>query len=219
MPEGLLASALPTHLDWFGVWLLGLSMGLTACTITCLPYLGSWVLGRGLGARAALYDTALFLLGRVSAYSLLGALAGAFSGWLTQAIEGKAGHCFIAAVSVASGLWLLWPSPRQGPCTSARPGAAMPPFFLGFTLSLVPCAPLAALLAACALSGEALAGAAYGAWFGVGAAITPLVLVVPVVGLSGQRLLAGQPQRLRWLRIGAAVALVALGLRHLPIVL
>jgi thiol:disulfide interchange protein DsbD len=87
--------------------------------------------------------------------------------------------------------------------------AAMPPFLLGFSLSL------AALLAASAYTGEALAGASYGAWFGVGAAVTPLVLVVPIVGLSGRRLRGAQPQLLRWLTIGAGVALVALRLRRL----
>lgn len=24
------------------VWLLGVSMGLTACTVTCLPFMGTW---------------------------------------------------------------------------------------------------------------------------------------------------------------------------------
>jgi sulfite exporter TauE/SafE len=218
MPEALLDATLPTHLDWFGVWLLGVSMGLTACTITCLPFLGSWVVGRGLGARAALYDTGVFLLGRITAYSLLGAIAAGLSGWLIGALEGNAGHMVIAAASIGAGAWLLWPSRRHAPCGTARKGAAMPPFFLGFSLSLAPCAPLAALLAACAYTGEVLAGASYGAWFGVGAAITPLVLVVPIVGLSGRRLLGAQPQLLRWLRIGAGIALLALGLRRLLLV-
>jgi len=27
------------------VWFLGVSMGLTACTVTCLPFMGTWALG------------------------------------------------------------------------------------------------------------------------------------------------------------------------------
>ncbi len=218
MSDALLGGTLPVHLDWFGVWLLGVSMGLTACTITCLPFLGSWVLGRGAGMRTALYDTSIFLLGRITAYSLLGAIAAGFSGWLIGALEGHAGHIVIATASIGSGLWLLWPSRRHAPCSAARKGDSMPPFFLGFSLSLAPCAPLAALLAACALTGEVAAGASYGAWFGVGAAITPLILIVPIVGLSGRRILGAQPQLLRWLRIGAAVALIALGIKRLSII-
>lgn len=215
MPEALLDAAVPAHLDWFGVWLLGVSMGLTACTVTCLPFLGSWVIGRGVGARAALYDTGVFLLGRISAYSLLGAIAAGLSGWLARALAGGASQFVIAAASIGAGVWLLWPAHRHAPCGAARQGAAMPPFLLGFSLSLTPCAPLAALLAACALSGEVLAGASYGAWFGVGAAITPLALIVPIVGLSGRRLIGANPRLLRWFRIGAGVLLVALGLRRL----
>lgn len=219
MPEALASAALPMHLDWFGVWLLGVSMGLTACTVTCLPFLGSWVIGRGGGARAALYDTTVFLLGRISAYSLLGALAAALSGWLARALAGGSGQLLIAAASIAAGAWLLWPARRHTPCGTVRKGACMPPFLLGFALSLAPCAPLAALLAACALTGEVLAGASYGAWFGVGAAVTPLVLIVPIVGLSGRRLVGAHPQLLRWFRVGAGAVLLALGLRRLLIVL
>lgn len=218
MPEALLGN-LPTQLDWFGVWLLGLSMGLTACTITCLPFLGSWVLGRGLSAPAAFVDTGVFLLGRVSAYTVLGAVAGALGGWLAALLEAHAGQIVIGAAAAVAGAWLLRPDKAHAPCGPAKRGDRMPPFFLGFALSLAPCAPLAALLAACALSGELLAGAAYGAWFGVGAAVTPLVFVVPLVGLSGRRLLGARPQLSKWLRLGAGVALVALGLRRLLLVI
>ncbi len=38
---------LPKALRFFSVWLLGVSMGLTACTVTCLPFMGTWVLGHG----------------------------------------------------------------------------------------------------------------------------------------------------------------------------
>ena len=50
----------------FAVWLLGVSMGLTACTVTCLPFMGTWVLGRGGSKREALLDTGVFVLGRVT---------------------------------------------------------------------------------------------------------------------------------------------------------
>lgn len=43
-------------------WLLGLSLGLTACTVTCLPYMGAWMLARE--RASALPDTIAFLAGR-----------------------------------------------------------------------------------------------------------------------------------------------------------
>jgi hypothetical protein len=39
--------ALPQPIGFFAAWALGLTMGLTACTVSCLPFMGTWVLGRG----------------------------------------------------------------------------------------------------------------------------------------------------------------------------
>jgi len=63
-PSGLLA-----------VWVLGASMGLTACTATCLPFMGTWMVARAGGQANPLRDTAGFIGGRIAAYTLLGALA------------------------------------------------------------------------------------------------------------------------------------------------
>lgn len=208
-------TAVPQQVSLFGVWLLGLSMGLTACTVTCLPFMGAWVLGRGGGNRAALRDTGVFLLGRVTAYSLLGGLAGALGAWLTHALSGGIGNAFIGVASIAAGLWLLLPSRRNGGCNAARNAASTPPFLLGFSLSLTPCAPLASLLAACALSGGAGAGMGYGLSFGLGAALTPLLVIVPLMGLFGQTLREGRQWLGTWLRWGAAAVLVAIGIRRL----
>jgi len=209
------AAGVAQPVSLFGVWLLGLSMGLTACTVTCLPFMGTWVLGRGGGNRAALLDTGGFLLGRVAAYSLLGGLAGALGTWLTQALSGGIGNLFVGLASIAAGLWLLLPSRRNGSCSAARHGAGTPPFLLGFSLSLTPCAPLASLLAACALSGGAWSGAGYGLSFGLGAALTPLLVIVPLLGWFGQGLREGRQWLGIWLRWGAAAVLVAIGIRRL----
>lgn len=217
MLEGILpgAGAVPQQVTLFGVWLLGVSMGLTACTVTCLPFMGTWVLGRGGNHRAALYDTGVFLLGRVAAYSLLGGLAGALGAWLTQALSSGIGNAFIGAASIAAGVWLLLPSRRTAPCGAARRGASTPPFLLGFSLSLTPCAPLASLLALCAVSGGTLSGIGYGLSFGIGAAFTPLLVIVPLLGLFGQSLRSERQWLGVWLRWGAALVLVAIGVRRL----
>ena len=69
----------------FSAWLLGLSLGLTACTISCLPYMGAWVMARE--RSLVLADTSLFLAGRVSAYALLGLAAGLAGVWLDTALQ------------------------------------------------------------------------------------------------------------------------------------
>ena len=209
------AAPLPQTISLFSVWLLGVSMGLTACTVTCLPFMGTWVLGRGGSQREALLDTGVFMLGRVTAYSLLGGLAGALGAWLGQALSGGVGHAFIGLSSIAAGVWLVWPARRKAPCGVARAGAGAPPFMLGFSLSLTPCAPLASLLAVCAWSGGTLNGIGYGLSFGLGAALTPLLLIVPLLGLFGRNLRDGRQWLGRWLRWGAALVLMAIGARRL----
>ncbi|MBS4096745.1 MAG: sulfite exporter TauE/SafE family protein [Sulfuricella sp.] len=203
------------NISFVTVWLLGVSMGLTACTVTCLPFMGTWVLGRGGGHAQALRDTAIFLAGRITAYSLLGLCAGLLGRWLVNTLDSGIGQLFIGGASIAAGVWLIWPMRRASACSAARRGAGMPPFLLGFSLSLTPCAPLASLLALSAASGGALAGGGYGLAFGLGAALTPLLLIVPLLGWFGRTLKDERPWLTRWLRWGAAAVLVLVGLRRM----
>ncbi len=164
------------------VWLLGVSMGLTACTVTCLPFMGTWALGRASGTAEAFRHAVVFLAGRVLMYTLLAASAGLAGLGLAKALGGTWGNALIGGASIGAGLWLLFKSRRQG-CAPKRPAVqplrfhgradAAPPFALGATLALTPCTPLASLLALAAQSGSAAAGAGYGLAFGLGAAMTP----------------------------------------------
>lgn len=210
------------------VWLLGVSMGLTACTVTCLPFLGTWALGRAGGRYEALAHTATFLAGRVMAYTVLAAAAGLAGAGLAKALGGNLGNVAIGGASILAGLWLvLRPSVglaqpgrvqvapvrfRRQPASS-RDG--LPPLFLGAALSLTPCTPLASLLALAANAGSGPQGAAYGLAFGLGAALTPMLLLVPLAGHLGRELRAGRGWLIHWLTWGAAAVLVVLGLRRL----
>ena len=89
-------SLLPQQTTLFTVWLLGASLGLTACTATCLPFMGTWILGRGGSQMQALRDTALFVSGRILAYTMLGALAAAAGTWLSQLMQANA--CTVRSV-------------------------------------------------------------------------------------------------------------------------
>lgn len=255
-----------------GALLLGLTMGLTACTVTCLPFMGTWVLGRAGGRGEALRHTGAFILGRVLAYAALGALAGAFGSALNQTLAGNLGQRAIGAASLVAGLWLLLPllrggggaagqgmeqataestvsgsaegtaggtaggtgrqgTGRQGSvqtvtlhprgslpgpargCAARR--AAVPPLLLGLALSLTPCAPLGWLLGICALAGSPWSGLGQGLAFGIGAAATPLLLLVPACGSFGRALLEEREWLRFWLRLAAAGVLIFLGSRRL----
>ena len=217
------------------VWLLGVSMGLTACTVTCLPFMGTWALGRASGQREAFLHTGVFLAGRVVTYTLLAALAGAVGIGLARALGGAWGNAVIGGASIIAGLWLLarppgkacgavpprvpasavMVAPTFAPVRFHRKADSLPPLFLGAALSLTPCTPLASLLALAAHAGSAAQGASYGLAFGLGAAMTPILVLVPLAGRLGRELRTGRAWLGRWLIWGAAAVLIILGVRRI----
>lgn len=211
------------------VWLLGVSMGLTACTVTCLPFIGTWTLGRASGQREAFLHTGVFLGGRVFTYTVLATVAGAAGLGLAKAMGSTWGNALIAAASIQAGLWLLLKPAGKACAAAAKPalvpirfqrrGDSLPPLFFGAALSLTPCTPLASLLALAANTGSAAQGAAYGLAFGLGAAMTPIIVLVPLAGRLGREIRAGRAWLGRWLAVGAALVLIVLGLRRLGLVL
>lgn len=211
------------------VWLLGVSMGLTACTVTCLPFMGTWALGRAGGQREAFLHTGVFLAGRVTTYTVLAMLAAAAGNGLAQALGGGWGNALIGGASIGAGLWLLVrpagrscavpPAPTFQPVRFHRKKTdGLPPLFLGAALSLTPCTPLASLLALAAQTNSPAQGASYGLAFGLGAAMTPLLVLVPLAGSLGEALRDGRAWLSRWLVWGAAAVLILLGLRRLLLI-
>ena len=219
MDDFLNPALLPQQTSLFAVWLLGVSLGLTACTATCLPFMGTWVLGRGGTQLQALRDTALFVSGRILAYCLLGAIAAGAGTWLAQVMRGGTGNFVIGSASIAAGLWLLRTAKAHAPCSAARGAGGTPPLLLGFSLSLTPCAPLASLLAVCAAAGSIQWGMANGVAFGLGAALTPLLVLLPLISLLGKHLRDNREWITRWIRWGAAAVLIVLGLRRILLAL
>jgi thiol:disulfide interchange protein DsbD len=219
MDELFNPALIPEETTLFAVWLLGLSMGLTACTVTCLPFMGTWVLGRGGSQMQAFRDSSLFVSGRILAYTLLGAIAGGAGVWLSQAMRGGTGNAVIGLASIAAGVWLLRGDKPHSPCSTARGAGSTPPLLMGFSLSLTPCAPLASLLAVCASAGSIKLGMANGMVFGLGAALTPLLILLPLISLLGKNLRDNREWITRWMRWGAAAVLILLGLRRLMLVL
>ncbi len=214
--------AQPESVSLATVWLLGVSMGLTACTVTCLPFLGTWALGRASHPGEALRHTAAFLAGRVLTYALLAALAGAAGLGLARALGGNVGNAAIGLASVLAGGWLVLrpqgrpavPAPAVVRVHREKPRDHMPPLLLGASLSLTPCTPLASLLALSASAGSAPQGALMGLTFGLGAAVTPILVLVPLAGRLGRELLSGRAWLARWLVWSSAAVLIILGLRR-----
>ena len=55
--------------------------------------------------------------------------------------------------------------------------------------------------------------------FGLGAALTPLLILLPLISLLGKSLRDNREWITRWIRWGAAAVLILLGLRRLLLVL
>ena len=195
------------------IWLLGVALGLTACTVTCLPFMATWALGRSDDGRVAVPDTLSFLAGRFFAYTGLGGLAGALGAWFVQALAGGVGHLAIGLSSLLAALWLAWPR-RAGAsagCASLRSSGLASPFLMGVSLTLIPCAPLSTLLASCAASASWLSGMRYGAAFASGAVLTPMLVLIPAAAGLGKVLRSNASWLGPWLRYGAALVLLLLG--------
>ena len=203
-----------TDVGMLSVWLLGVSVGFTTCTAVCLPYLGTWALSRGEGGSAATLDTAAFAMGKVAAYTVLGGIAGLLGEVLITFLNGGVGHWLIGMTAIISGVWLLWPRTRQMSCRARQRSDGASPFMMGFALSFTPCTPLAALLAASAITSNALLGSVYGFLFGLGAAFTPLFLVIPLLGSFGRAIRAEQPWLGKWLLRMGGIALMSIGLQR-----
>ena len=218
MNDFLNPGLLPAQTTLFAIWILGVSLGLTACTATCLPFMGTWILGRGGTQLQALRDTAWFVTGRILAYSMLGAIAGGAGMWLSHAMKSGLGNVVIGLASMGAGWWLLRSGKAHAPCGVVKSRGGTPPLLLGFSLSLTPCAPLASLLAVCAAAGSARLGMQNGLAFGLGAALTPLLILLPLIGVLGRSLRDNREWMTRWIRWGAATVMIALGLRRILLV-
>lgn len=199
-------------ISWLSVWLLGVSLGLTACAVTCLPFIGTWAFGQ-VGERR-LAATLGFLGGRLFAYTVLGALAGGLGAWFVKELTAGWGNLVIGISSLGAALWLVWPQPSRG-CSVLKGSCS--PFIMGISLTLIPCAPLATLLSTCAASGTSLHGATMGGIFGLGTLLTPMLVLIPAAGSLGQKLKQAHRWLTPWIRLGAAMVLLLLAYKRLSL--
>jgi thiol:disulfide interchange protein DsbD len=199
------------------VFLLGVSLGLTACAATCLPFIGTLVLGKAQGRRAGMIDATLFLSGRLIAYTALGTLAGAFGVWFVKNLADGSGNIAIGLVSILSAFWLIFGRNEAAhqTCRSTQAGTALSPMAMGVALTLIPCAPLTTLLATAAAGDSAWHGGMMGLVFGLGAMFTPMLVLIPATASIAERLRIDQPWIAGMLRYLAATVLVAIGIRRI----
>jgi sulfite exporter TauE/SafE len=161
--------------------LLGLSSS-PHCALMCAP-LTQFGAARGRAAS----DTLMLHLGRLTAYAILGALAGGIGGAMLMLLE-RYGIGGIVRWIAAGSLLLLgavqWHAARPRPacCAPTVPlnRLHLPAFARGLMWGLLPCPLLWAVLGLVTLSGNALQAALLTLAFGLGT--SPLLLAITGIG-------------------------------------
>ena len=180
----------PVSLSFPAALLLGLSFGSGPCNIACLPYLGPVFMATGDGVRKAWRILLPFSLGRMSGYTLLGALAG-WAGLLVQDwINQPWVRWLLGGATILVALSILWRQ-RQQPVACSHSTKEQPIevqidnrhkavptlpgglFFMGMGMALNPCAPLTTVILAAATTANVMAGGSLGLGFGIGAVLIP----------------------------------------------
>lgn len=159
--------------------LLGLSSA-PHCVLMCAPL--TQAAGPRRSAQLQLH------LGRLGAYALLGALAGAAGSWLLLAV---ARHPVLETLRLLAAFALIalalqrWRATAPRPaCCPPRPllGANLPPALRGLLWGLLPCPMLYGVLAYAALTGSLVQGALLLTSFGLGT--SPALLAASGLGAA-----------------------------------
>ncbi len=195
-------------------FIIGLSFGAGACMFTCIPTLGVMLLAQDIDAKETSLQTLRFNIGRMSAYALLAAVSGLLGASLVGFLDLNYANLIFAAMLLFSAI-LLWRKGKVVGCSSMGQKKRFRAGLLGmgFAMGLRPCAPLAGVMAASALTGSASYGLLLGLSFGAGAIVIPQLVFGYGLGSAGKELrsqLRDKQQQLA--RIGASVlAIVGVG--------
>lgn len=209
------------HVSVGGWFFIGLSAAFGPCLghhfLVVLPYIGM----TGDSARGALTDVLYFSAARILTYTALGTLAAAVGMVLYRVLVTGA---FIVTARALLGLFLMVLALAvlllDGSSACRRlhrslirmPGRAM--VLAGVLAALTPCPLLLGLVTHAAASGNPGTGAASGAAFALGTALSPLLVMGPVFGFGRERLSGGRLAA--WARYLGGFILFAFGL-HLAV--
>jgi len=186
------------------LFLSGLALGVGPCALLCLPILLPYVAGTREGLAESLKATFAFSLSRLSAYTLMGLVAG-FAGELLIGFLGRTEFSFYIwtiggfLISLLGVLILLGGESKIAFCRLLMrhtiDDSLKSMGLLGFIVGLTPCAPLYGILTYIALGVKApLEGAFYALCFGIGASVTTPITVLGIVAGVAPRLIFKNPR-------------------------
>lgn len=181
-------NTLITHFQIFGI---GFSFGIIGpCFLSCTPFIVTYIAAGKKSYSRALSDIFIFLSGRLSAYIVIGVLAGISAGLLRSFVSSGAVFwlkplagiiCILLAVFILINAKLAKNNcaiPKKKIYNSAGV------FSLGFAIGIAPCGPLLALASEITLmSKTAFEGALYALSFGIGTFLSGFLVAGALAGI------------------------------------
>ena len=206
-----------------GLFLTGLSLGATHCTLTCGPVLGLYVAGATHGWRDSLKATLTFSLSRLLSYLVLGFIAGISSTFITGILGGNNFSFYVwiftgLFISLLGVLIILSKEPHLKLCNLLKrhtiDDSTKSMALLGFIVGIMPCAPLVGVLTYIAVTSKGpLLGMFYSLCFGIGpAVITPIILMGILAGVVPSAVFR-TPRIYRFFQLMCGVLLLFYGIR------
>jgi sulfite exporter TauE/SafE len=208
---------------WLGVLAMGFLYGLTLCSLTCIPLIAPYIFATQHGFRRGFDATAIFILARIMAYTLWGAIAGLLGDMLLTQVDPAWPGLLAGGLILLIALRVTWRGRSACPNHLADSQRVKPPnrhtwiqmATLGFSTSLLPCPPLSGVLIYAATTQSMFNGALLALLFGIGAGASPLYYIGGTTGWFAQRLLKQIPQHGHWLRLLSGTILGIFGIRLL----
>ncbi len=162
--------------EFSGLFLLGMVNGASICSLSCFHYLSPYLMGTGQGFRDGVLASWIFVCGKIVSYSIMCGCAAAF-GKLFLSETSKPGGILPGIILIAAAISI--PFSRHLGCSTTRCTTArkVSLFGLGVSSSLLPCPTMATVFLLVAEKKVVIAGMGYGAMFGLGLALSPLLII------------------------------------------
>ncbi len=194
------------------LFLLGMFYGATICSVSCLPYLGPYLINTGSGFREGVWASSHFLSGKILTYMVFGAM-GAWMG-------GMMADSYLPTLQKTTGgfiilLGLILPFISSSRCCGKglKHGKKLSFFALGISTSLIPCPSVVAFTLLAARDGSVPLGACYGLVYGLGLAVSPLILLGGGISMISGKLKTEVGEFMPYLRYLSAILMVGMGVK------
>lgn len=198
--------------DPAGLFILGLTYGLTVCSLTCLPYLAPYLMGTGTGFKNGIANSLWFMFGKLMVYATLGGIA-AYIGRSLDLAQSSSGVMGFILIGAGISMPLINRNKCQKKCQAAAKNISM--FAMGAGSSLIPCPPLAAIFMLAAQHGSIALGIAYGLIYGLGLVISPLIIAGGGLAFVSASMREQLGSRMHYIEGLAMVIMVSMGLNIL----